>query len=75
MAEGGAIASRGVNYFDLGVQTALMAIDILRNGAEPATMSVQNPSNYELTINLLAAKRMGVTVPQRLIDAADNLIQ
>lgn len=75
--EGGAIATYGLDYYQLGYQTGEMAVKILTEGADAATMAVQMPESETppLTINLGAAERMGVTIPQNLIDSADNIIE
>ena len=67
----GAIATYGLSYYALGYQTGEMAIDILVNGADPATMSVQTQNDLLLYLNLGAAERMGVEIPQELLDQAD----
>jgi putative ABC transport system substrate-binding protein len=48
--------------------------DILR-GAKPSELPVQMPVKYLLTINLKTAKALGITVPQALLVAADEVIQ
>lgn len=75
--EGGAIATYGLDYYQLGYQTGEMAVKVLTEGADPATMAVEMPESETppLTINLGAAERMGVTIPQDLIDSADNVIE
>lgn len=75
--EQGAIATYGLDYYQLGFQTGKMAVKILTEGADPATMAVEMPDakTPPLTINLGAAKRMGVTIPQKMIDSADKVIE
>lgn len=75
--EGGAIATYGLDYYQLGQQTGKMAVKILTEGGNPATMAVEMPDSKTppLTINLGAAKRMGVTIPQKMVDSADKVIQ
>jgi putative ABC transport system substrate-binding protein len=72
--QNGGLATYGVDYKKLGYQTGLMAIKILE-GADPATMPVETLKEDQLIINKTAAKRMGVTVPQQLLDAADQVIE
>lgn len=67
----GAIATYGLNYYDLGKQTGAMAIAILVNGADPATMPVEFQPQPMLYLNLGAAERMGVEIPADLIAQAD----
>lgn len=67
----GGIATYGLSYSALGAQTGEMAIKILLDGDDPATMPVETQTDLLLYLNLDAAKRMGVTIPQDLIDEAD----
>ncbi|MDY6050132.1 MAG: ABC transporter substrate-binding protein [Corynebacterium sp.] len=74
VAKGGVI-TYGLNYKELGKQTGEMAVKILTEGADPATMAVESQKNPQLVINTAAAARMGVTVPQELLDQADQVIK
>ncbi len=67
----GAVATYGLSYEALGYQTGEMAVKILTEGADPATMAVETQKEPVLYLNLGAAERMGVTIPQDLIDQAD----
>ncbi len=71
----GAIATYGIDYEKLGRQTGEMAIRILTQGADPATMPVEAQSEYALIINRTAAEKMGVTIPQTLLDTADEVVE
>lgn len=73
--EGGAIATIGIDYTKLGHQTGEMAIKILQDGADPATMPVETSNQLELVINPAAAERMGVTLPAAIVDRADRVIE
>ncbi len=70
----GAVAAMGFDYYKHGYQTGLMAKKILQ-GADPATTPVETQDELLLHLNLKAAKEMGVTVPQSLIDKADKVIR
>ena len=73
----GAIATYGISYSELGRQTGEQAVRILTEGADPAIMPVETQANLEVYLNLGAAQRMGVTLPQELIDRAkpENITQ
>lgn len=66
----GALATVGITYYDLGVQTGQMAAEVLR-GTDPATMAIQSSREYLYTFNLTAAANMGVELPQELLDGAE----
>lgn len=71
--EAGGVATYGLDYGQLGYQTALMAIKILE-GEDPAGMPVEKQTESLLVLNKSAAARMGVTLPQDMLDAADTVI-
>jgi len=71
----GALATVGIDYYALGKQTVKMAAKILREKAKPSEMPIEYQENVRLVINLKAAEKMGVTVPQSLIDQAYEVIQ
>lgn len=73
--EGGAVATVGIDYHKLGYQTGEMAVRILTEDADPATMPVETSKEFELVINPGAAKRMGVEIPQAVVDRADRTIE
>lgn len=72
--EKGALISVGLDYFTLGQQTGKMAVKILTEGADPATMPVEEQEKPRLVINMGAAKRMGIEIPQTLLDKADKKV-
>ena len=73
VAEGGLI-SYGTNQLEMFRQTANYIDRILR-GVKPADLPVQAPTRYETTVNLKTAKALGLTVPNGLLLAADEVIE
>ena len=72
--ERGAVATYGLNYEKLGQQTAEMAVRILTEDADPATMPVETQNEPELYVNPSAAEAMGVELPQSMLDEADHTV-
>jgi len=69
MVEEGGLATAGVNYYELGRVTALMAIELL-HGADPATMPVRIMTDEsDIFINGDVADALGITIPAELEDA------
>lgn len=71
--EGGAAATLGIDYFALGKQTGEMAIEILENGGDPATMSVQTANEFTYVINEEAAEAQGITIPSEILSEAETV--
>ncbi|MDP2656861.1 MAG: ABC transporter substrate binding protein, partial [Candidatus Deferrimicrobium sp.] len=67
------LASYSANLYELGRQTARLVDKILK-GARPGDVPVEQPTKFELSINLKAAKALGVTIPHSLLLRADRLI-
>lgn len=66
MVQAGGLATYGINYYELGKQTAAMAVKVLRDGAKPAEMAIQYLTNCDLSINKETAAKIGVTIPSDL---------
>lgn len=68
--EAGALMTEGIDYYDLGYQTGMMAADILEGKVEVSELAVQLSEVTELVINLDTAKALNLNIPQDLLDRA-----
>ena len=70
----GGFMSCGPNYSDLFRRSADYVDKILR-GAKPGDIPVEQPTRFELVLNLTTAKALGLTIPQQFVLRADELIE
>ncbi len=66
MVKNGGLATYGINYYELGKQTAKQAVQIIRDGKNPADMPVEYLQNCELSISEETAKLIGINIPSDL---------
>jgi len=72
--DAGGLLYYGTNYNDL-FRRAAYYVDKIIKGAKPAELPVEQPTKFELVINLNAAKQIGVTIPQAVLYKADRVIK
>jgi putative ABC transport system substrate-binding protein len=74
MLEAGGLLSYSISMPEIRRRVAAFIDKILR-GAKPANPPIEQPTKFEVGINLATAKALGLTIPQSLLQRADEVIQ
>ena len=70
MVKAGGLATVGIDYYKLGLQTGAMAARILSGKEKPAAMAIESQKEMQTIVNEEAAKKLGITIPADILQAA-----
>ena len=75
VAESGGLMAYGPNIVELWKQRVPVYVDRILKGAKPGDLPIEQPTKYELIVNLQTAKTLGLAIPQSLLLRADQVIE
>ena len=75
VAESGGLMAYGPNIVELWGQRVPVYVDRILKGAKPGDLPIEQPTKYELVVNLKTAKTLGLTIPPTLVLRADQVIE
>src|SRR4029078_930598 len=73
-SDAGGLISYGPSWIDINRRAAYF-VDRILKGSKPADLPVESPIKFELVVNLKAAKKIGLTIPESVLQRADRVIQ
>jgi putative ABC transport system substrate-binding protein len=75
VAESGGLMAYGPNIVELWGQRVPVYVDRILKGAKPGDLPIEQPTKYELVVNLKTAKTLGLTMPPTLVLRADQVVE